>query len=298
MLAQVAEAGVLHVSFSGGEPFLRGDVFDLIEAAADLGLSTSANTNGSLIPRVRDRLLASPLGTVCVSLDGASAATHDAVRQAPGSFEKALQAVRSIRSTRLGGRPRVLVNVTATAGNCAELADCVRVAVENGADGATLLVAQNQGKFTPDKDIVLSADYAGCLREQVGRLKQEFGGFIPHPAEYLDNFATYIEHPKTLYRYRCVAGFSTALIMPNGDVCACPTGDFRLGNVRHSSFAEIWSSSSAEAARGAIREGRHPICWCDCVAPITILASYLRPRGVHRLLNPVVLKHIAWKLRA
>ena len=46
VLKQIAESNVLHVSFSGGEPFLRNDLLHLIEFSKTLGMKTSVNTNG------------------------------------------------------------------------------------------------------------------------------------------------------------------------------------------------------------------------------------------------------------
>jgi len=306
MIHGLADCGVLQISFTGGETFLRRDIFEMIELASRLGLSTSANTNGSLLGRFDEltagkfgkRIMESPLRAVYVSLDGANRQTHDAMRGLPGSFEAALEAVRFVSANRHGGRPKVFVNITATAENTAEMADAVRVAIESGADGATLLVAQSQGKFTPDSDILPAADHARQVEEQVARIKAEYGQLIPHPSEYLDNFGTFIRDPNRLYRYKCVAGFSTALIKPDGEVCACPTGDFPLGSLKEKSFHDIWFSEEADAVRKAIKEDKHPICWTDCVAPLSIIATYLKPWKLPKLLSPAVLKHVAWKLKS
>lgn len=298
MIRELAACGVLQISFTGGETFLRRDIFDMIELAAGLGLSTSVNTNGLLLGSVGARLLESPLRAVYISLDGATPETHDGIRGLPGAFEKALEAVRFLRQNRRGSRPRIFANITGTADNCRETADAVRVAIENGADGATLVVAQSQGKFTPDSEAVPTCEHVREIEEQVASIKSAYMRFIPHPAEYLDNFKTYVQDPKQLYRYKCVAGFGTALIKPDGEVCACPTGDFPIGNVKDAPFRDIWFSDTADEMRRAIREDRHPICWTDCVAPLSIVATYLKPWRLPRLLSPAVLKHVVWKLRA
>jgi len=68
--------------------------------------------------------------------------------------------------------------------------------------------------------------------------------------------------------------------------------------VKDAPFRDIWFSDAADEMRKAIREDRHPICWTDCVAPLSIMATYLKPWRLLRLLNPAVLKHVAWKLKA
>ncbi len=298
MIRELADAGVLQISFSGGETFMRGDIFEMIALAHSLGMSTSMNTNGSLLSRFGHQLMNSPIDAVYVSLDGATEATHDSVRGTAGAFKKALEAVQYIHDNRKDMKPKVFVNITATTDNCTEMADAVKVAVDHGADGATLLIAHSQGKFSPDGAILPTYEHAETIADQVDRIKTDLKQYVPLPDEYLDNFSTYVKDAKQLYKYQCVAGFSTALINPDGGICLCPSGDFPIGNLKNRSFREIWFSPEADHARKEIRAGRHPICWTDCVAPISIVATYLRPWRLPKLLNPALLKHIAWKLRS
>ncbi|MEZ6183593.1 MAG: radical SAM protein [Planctomycetota bacterium] len=73
--------GAMQVHVTGGEPLLHPALFEGLEAAFELGLNVMLTTNATtLTPRLADALAARPFRTLSVSLDGADAASHDAIR--------------------------------------------------------------------------------------------------------------------------------------------------------------------------------------------------------------------------
>ena len=98
LIDQIAEVGRPVLVFSGGEPLLRPDLFELAERAKNRGLLTALATNGTLIdePLAR-RIAAAGFDRVSVSLDGADAATHDRFRGLDGSFDLAIRALNLLR---------------------------------------------------------------------------------------------------------------------------------------------------------------------------------------------------------
>jgi sulfatase maturation enzyme AslB (radical SAM superfamily) len=85
MIDDLADAGLLILALSGGEPLMRRDIFKLIERARQRGLVVNIASNGAIItPALAARLRSSGIQTVTVSLDGADAETHDSIRQLPG----------------------------------------------------------------------------------------------------------------------------------------------------------------------------------------------------------------------
>ncbi|RLV04637.1 cytosylglucuronate decarboxylase [Streptomyces griseocarneus] len=105
LLPKARAAGVGYVRFTGGEPLLHRDVVELVRLGADAGMRMSLITNGALLPKLAERLAAAGLAQVIVSLDGASAETHDVYRRSPGMFDNGLRGLRA--ATRLGVLPRV-----------------------------------------------------------------------------------------------------------------------------------------------------------------------------------------------
>ena len=100
--------------FSGGEPLMRPDLFELIEYANQRGVIPALATNATLIDdAIAKRLASLGVSRVSVSLDGASAETHDAFRGMPGSFDDAVRGILALRKANV----EVQINVTFTKAN-------------------------------------------------------------------------------------------------------------------------------------------------------------------------------------
>ncbi|UCF78300.1 MAG: radical SAM protein [Candidatus Eiseniibacteriota bacterium] len=97
MIDDLAEFGVPVLLFSGGEPLLRKDLYELGDYAVSKGLRTVISTNGVLITEeTAKRIKASGFSYVGVSLDGMEE-TNDCFRGKKGAFRDALTAIRNCR---------------------------------------------------------------------------------------------------------------------------------------------------------------------------------------------------------
>ena len=97
LLDDLADFGVPTVIFSGGEPLIRPDVFELAAYARDLGLRCVLSTNGTLItPEAACRIRDAGFAYVGISLDGIGA-RHDKVRGKKGAYREALAGLRRCR---------------------------------------------------------------------------------------------------------------------------------------------------------------------------------------------------------
>jgi radical SAM protein with 4Fe4S-binding SPASM domain len=95
VLDDLAEFKVPAVLFSGGEPLVRPDVFDLAAYARDRGLHVVLSTNGTLIDRAAaERFKELKFAYIGISLDSAVAAVHDEFRGMPGAFERTMRGFR------------------------------------------------------------------------------------------------------------------------------------------------------------------------------------------------------------
>ncbi|MGE5610187.1 MAG: radical SAM protein [Bacillota bacterium] len=95
VLDDLAEFGVPAVLFSGGEPLVRKDLFDLAEHARSRGLHVVLSTNGTLIDRaIADRFVQLQFAYIGISLDSAIPEIHDKFRGVPGAFKKTMQGFR------------------------------------------------------------------------------------------------------------------------------------------------------------------------------------------------------------
>ena len=116
---------------TGGDCLLRPDLFELVEAATALGVpvALSPSVTPSLTPQMIDRIVASGVKAVSISLDGAVAATHEGVRGIPGHFEATVHAIRALAAAGL----TVQVNTTVMRANVGELADVAALVSRAGA---------------------------------------------------------------------------------------------------------------------------------------------------------------------
>jgi radical SAM protein with 4Fe4S-binding SPASM domain len=141
---------------TGGDPFERPDLPELVTHARDAGLTVALSP--SVTPRLtRDvlaELRAAGASAVSLSLDGATAATHDAFRGISGVFDQTLEAARTVRE--LGFR--LQVNTTVCTGNVDELPAILERVVDLGAGlwSVFFLVPTGRGEqLTPlDADAV------------------------------------------------------------------------------------------------------------------------------------------------
>ncbi len=96
VLDDLAAFRVPAVLFSGGEPLVRPDLFELIEYARGKGLHVVLSTNGTLItPEIARRLVDLKLAYVGISLDSATPEVHDRFRGTPGAFDRTMRGFRN-----------------------------------------------------------------------------------------------------------------------------------------------------------------------------------------------------------
>ncbi len=100
-----------HVVMTGGDPLKRPDLFRLIDEAAALGIGVSLAPSGTtmLTPLALERLRAAGVVSMSLSLDGATAESHDAFRGVPGCFETTMKAARWALEAGIGLQVNTLV---------------------------------------------------------------------------------------------------------------------------------------------------------------------------------------------
>ncbi len=106
VLDDLAKFGVPSVLFSGGEPLMRPDLFELIQYATDLGLRAVISTNGTLItPEAAQKINKTGVSYVGISLDGIGE-INDKFRGVEGAFERAVAGIKNCqdKDVRIGLR--------------------------------------------------------------------------------------------------------------------------------------------------------------------------------------------------
>ena len=140
--AAVEEAkplGLGSVKWTGGEPTIHPQFDRLLQIQKQQGLSGRLETNGMEVTAELATLLREcDVSSVAVSLDGAQAATHDAVRNVPGGFERTLAGIGCL--VEAGYRPEIIMSLMRA--NVAELEALLDLAEELGAGNVKLNIVQ------------------------------------------------------------------------------------------------------------------------------------------------------------
>ncbi len=152
LLENIAAFASPTIILTGGEPMLRPDIYDLASHARDLGLHVVMAPCGLLLnDETAKRLIESGVRHISVSLDGASAASHDAFRGVPGAFEDSLRGIAAAKRAGLGFQ----INTTVTQHNVSELPAILDLAKALGASvfNPFMLVPTGRGRLIADQEI-------------------------------------------------------------------------------------------------------------------------------------------------
>jgi len=99
LLRQMFEAGVFFLTLSGGEIFLRRDLFELVEYARSLMFSVKLKTNAVMIRKAQaDRIAALGVESVQISIYSHRDEVHDEITKLPGSLKRSIQGARLLRA--------------------------------------------------------------------------------------------------------------------------------------------------------------------------------------------------------
>ena len=239
ILDQLAKAGTLFLTLSGGEVLLRDDLFDVLAHARGLGFDVKLKTNGILVKeREAARLRALGVRQVQISVYSHHASVHDGITKVPGSLARSLDAIRFLKAQGL----HVLIANVLMRQNAEDYPAVQALARELGAE-FTL-----DPTITPKMDgntsiLALRVPQTHLLRLFKDKALVGDGFCAPPPAVDED----------TLDSTPCSAGHTLCYVSPYGDVYPCVQFPLPSGNLRRQTFAEIWQDSPQLAEVRGIR---------------------------------------------
>ncbi len=239
---------------SGGEPLWRADVFDLAERASSRNIRVALATNGTLItPGIAQRIKATGIQRVAISLDGSDAATHDSFRGHQGAFEGAVAGLKRLREVGVSTQ----INTTISKRNIDQLPAVLELAKSLGVDafhlfllvpvGCGLTIAEQESVQGEDAERILNWFYDRSLDSGI-ELKatcapQYYRIARQRRAEMRRQGATVPEmpaHGMNAMTRGCLAGTGVCFISHRGEVFPCGYLPVAAGDLRKQSFREIW----------------------------------------------------------
>ena len=294
-----------YLTFTGGEPFLRADLNEIVIAGAELcrpGVITIP-TNGLLTRRIvdcTDQICAAALHSqvgLNLSLDGVGE-EHDQIRGVPGNWQRAMETWQALKALQEKHDNLVLsVHTVVSRFNVGRIREIVEGLEFLAPDSYITEVAEERveldtvgwditpsaGEYAPIADY-LSARARGAPapgtqaapRKPLARLTQAFR------AEYYQLARRVLEQQRQVIP--CQAGWASGHIAPDGDVWTCCVRAEPVGNLRQTGYdlRPIWFEQAGE-----LRRLRSSIAAGECACPMAN-ASY-----ANMLLHPPTLARVA-----
>lgn len=257
--SDLAECKVPLIIFSGGEPLMRKDFFEILAFVKEAGLKSVLSTNGTLItPEIAKELARLSVRYVGVSLDAATPGIHDKFRGVKGSWTKALDGVRNAKRAGI----RTGFRITLTKENYRELPGLLDLALREGVSRFCVyhLVPTGRGSSIAARDLnkeerewVLSFLYEKAI-ELRDREIEILTTDSPMDGVYIlerlkrENPEAYADARKLLsIGSGCTMGTKIANIDFRGDVMPCHFApEIVVGNVRQRSFNDIWIKNPSQ----------------------------------------------------
>jgi len=238
------EAGIPHVTFTGGEATLSPHLRELIEHAEDVGMVTGLLTNGRRLSdrAYLDSLLAAGLDHIQITLESHDEAIHDEMVCAPGAWQETVQGIRNS----VDADVYLMTNTTLTDLNSAGIVETLEflagLGVQTVACNGLIYAGRgvDAGIGIPEADLEPIMDR---VRDKASELDLRLIWYTP--TRYCE--FNPLEHD--LGVKGCSAARYNMCVEPNGDVLPCQSYFQSLGNMLHDPWEAIWDSALANHLR-------------------------------------------------
>ncbi len=286
--------GVNHLVLTGGEPFLRDDIVDIVRVLAcyarplTITILTNGYSTASVVEKV-NRVLSfyqQPLW-IKISMDGLRD-THDRIRRKDGAFERARATFVELKKLKRRHRNLSLgIITTYTHGNM----DCIPLFYDDvvavlGPDQYSLVLERSKGACELNEKIDVDA-YARLLKKISYCSFSGAHGFLEKlRVAYKIRIADKVRdiYSKNEYPMDCWAGTVDAVINSGGDVLCCEQLKGKMGNLREVGYdlRKLWYSMQAKRVRQQVRG----VCFCtnECNMPFNLVFSVKEIWGVVTIL--------------
>jgi MoaA/NifB/PqqE/SkfB family radical SAM enzyme len=272
LVDDLAALGTRRIHLSGGEPTLRPDLEAIVARAAGHGLRVAMTTNATRLDAARaGALVAAGLRQANVSFDGPDAAVHDAIRGVPGAFERARAGFAHLRAALPAGRLRV--NTVVSQANWEAMPAMAAFVRAIGADRWNLMPMDEAFPELRRLGGPEIAAWNARIGPAVWAAVRGTGLFASEAEAYPFGrrgaavaLAAEGGYARGFYARRgCLAPFTHAFVDHVGRVSVCcmlPNAPV-LGDLRSSSFKEIWEGAAYAAVRRLDQAPAAACATCD-----------------------------------
>jgi MoaA/NifB/PqqE/SkfB family radical SAM enzyme len=269
LLNEIAAADIRDLRFTGGEPLLRRDLFQILKKADTSRFKhIILQTNGLLLNKLHRDVNESPITNVAVSIDGLKPA-NDLIRGIDGYFDLSMEGIKLLRGK------NVAISVTLNRLSAAELEKLAEVAHSVGAHIEFNILDRGPSFFK-------NADVTSMWpeRSDVAEITRFVRDILKRPGYEVDYITRFYNNEK-LDEPPCVLGFTQVFVLSNGDVL---TGCYPLkpvGNILRDRLATIMASDAY--TRQAVSMVRRECPGCTCSVETSLALQHAGSRAFFEL---------------
>ena len=240
------------IIFTGGDPMMRADVYELLAYAKSKGLHCAFSPNGTLItPETARKIKEAGVERCSISIDGADAASHDAFRGVPGAFDASMRGIGYLKEVGVDFQ----INTTVTRNNLSSFKNIFELCQRIGAVAWHIFLLVPMGRAAGLADQVISAQEYEDVLHWLYDFRKTTDMHLK---------ATCAPHYYRIMRQRakeeglavtpdtfgmdamtrgCLGGTGFCFISHVGQVQPCGYLELNCGNVKETPFPEIWRNA-------------------------------------------------------
>lgn len=254
----LARMGAALVSLAGGEPLVRDDIVDIVDAVGEYHFPFITTNGWNADEHLAREIFAAGCWGVSVSLDYDDAALHDDQRGREGAYDRAVAAIEAFSRARQHSWQRCNVMCVLVEDNLPHIERLLKLAARLDA----YLMVQPYSQLKTGQT---SFAHRGKVSKHLLELKRRYPNFLSNP-RFLARFDEFLENGEVP---GCRAGRWFFNIDQSGDVAICvEKRDDVLGNMVTTPAPEL-----VAALKRAGRENSCQRCWYNCRGEIESLAS-------------------------
>lgn len=246
ILNELIENKIMHVIFTGGEPFLNNKILlGGIKRLKKAGASVTCNSTLAVMNSVSElkKLREAGLEHILTSLNSYKPEINDNLVSVPGAYDKITEGIKNAVAAGI----RISVNMIISESNIRDIYPTAEVAHKLGAKKffGTRVVPHISKTIDEQREFVISREEASYILDELIKVEEDFGmqvgTLIPFPYCLMDNKG-HLRRYSNFYSHGCPAGNKMISLNANGSAHACVHEEKSYGNIFEIGIRGVWEN--------------------------------------------------------